>query len=58
MVLTIGTPLLLASLGAEDHRNDSSSERNPPTRGAVTHTLMEHTWCSSDKSMLGRHRRF
>lgn len=31
MVLTIGMPLLIASLGAEDHRNDSSSERNPPT---------------------------
>lgn len=58
MVLTIGMPLLLASLGAEDHRNDSSSERNPPTRGAVTHTLTEHPWCSSDKSVLGRHGRF
>lgn len=31
VVLTIGMPLFIASFGAEDHRNDSSSERSPPT---------------------------
>lgn len=65
MVLTIGMPLLIASLGAEDHRN-ASSERNPPTPSpppvvlslTLQHTLMEHTWYNGDKSVLGRHRRF
>lgn len=51
VVLTIGMPLFIASFGAEDHRNDSSSERSPPTlpRCAAANHQTAQTWGNGDR---------
>lgn len=66
MVLTIGMPLFIASLGTGDHRNDSCSERNPPTPplslcAAANHPtamLIEHMLGNGDRYVLGGQKRF